>query len=95
MGTLRVDVEGVRAMAERWHAHADTLSAGEAPPAGRSCQASALAVSAGHADVVTASAALTRRVHMTATKAGLADARYVQTEAESVKRMTALDPPPT
>jgi len=87
-----VDVHGVRALTERWHAHADTLSANAAPSTGLSSQPSAFAMNAGHADVATASATLADRVRMTATKAGLADTRYVQTEAESVKRIAAIYP---
>jgi len=89
---LRVNVDGVRAMAERWHAHGDKLSASAAPATGQSHQPSALAMDAGHADVAAASAILTGRVRMTAAKAGLADSRYVQTETESAKRLATIAP---
>jgi hypothetical protein len=96
MQLLRVDTAGVRAMATRWVASADELNATLAPARlGLSCQASAAAVTAAHADAMAFTAALATRVGTHATHVGEADAGYLANEAESANEMAAVAHPVT
>ena len=93
---LRIDTVGVQAMAGRWGAAAGELSETAAPTgSGLSCQASAAAVSAAHADITAFSTALAGRVNARATRVADADTRYIATEAESSKALAAVADPVT
>ena len=60
---LRVDTAGMHAMATRWGASVGALNETVAPAGlGLSCQPSAVAVTAGHADIAVFTAALVTRV---------------------------------
>ncbi|HWF27713.1 MAG TPA: hypothetical protein VG327_04925 [Mycobacterium sp.] len=93
---LRVDTAGVPAMATRWGASAGELDASAAPAGlGLSCQASAAAVTAAHADVTAFTAALATRVGTHAAHVAEADTRYIANEADSATEMAAVTPPVT
>jgi hypothetical protein len=90
---LRVDTAGVQAMATRWDASVGELSETVAPAGlGLSCQASAAAVNAAHADIATFTAALATRVGSHAIHATEADIRYLTNEADSAGEMAAVAP---
>jgi hypothetical protein len=89
--TLRVDTAGVRAMASRWDASAGELHAVTAPvDAGSSCQPSAAAVNAAHAEVTAVTEALAARVDIRATYVAQADARYIANETHSANELTTV-----
>lgn len=91
---LRVDTAGVEAMASRWGASAGELSSTTAPAGlGLSCQASAAAVNAAHADITAFTAALAARVGVAATHVAEADTRYIASEADSANELAALASP--
>jgi hypothetical protein len=80
-------------MACRWGASAGALTAAAAPTGlGLSCQASAVAVDAAHADVSTFTSALAAQVGTRATGVVEADTRYLANEADSVNEMSAVAP---
>jgi hypothetical protein len=88
---LRVDTACVRVMATRWGAALGQLNPTAAPAGlGLSCQASAAAVNAAHADVTAFTTALAARVGARATHVTQADARYLANEADSVNEMAAV-----
>lgn len=96
MQLVRVDTGAVQAMSGRWAAAAGELTDTVAPSGlGLSCQASAAAVAAAHADVTAFTAALAIRVGGHATRIGEADAAYLANEADAAQTMTALVPPVT
>ncbi|HWF29997.1 MAG TPA: hypothetical protein VG327_16785 [Mycobacterium sp.] len=96
MQLLRVDTACVQAMATRWGASVGELNASAAPVGlGLSCQTSAVAVTAAHADVTAFTAALATRVGTHATHVAEADTRYIITEADSATEMAAVTPPVT
>ena len=83
MQPLRVDTAAVQATAARWRASVGEPNATAAPAGlGLSCQASAAAVSAAHADVTAFTAALAKRVGTRATRVVEADGRYIANEAD-------------
>jgi hypothetical protein len=90
---LRVDTGGVRAMAGSWQALAGDLGAGCAPgeAPGMSCQPSAAATSAGHADVRAGTAALAARLRAGAARVDQADTRYAANEAHSAAAASRID----
>jgi hypothetical protein len=91
---LRVDTAAVEAMASRWGASAGELGATTAPAGlGLSCQASAAAVNAAHADITAFTAALAARVGVRATHVAEADTRYIANEADSSNELAALASP--
>jgi hypothetical protein len=92
---LRVDTFGVQVMASRWQALADNLSGGTELGArlGLSCQPSAAAVNAGHADITTGTAVLAARLLAGAARVALADTRYAANEADSAATLTAVANP--
>jgi hypothetical protein len=93
MGLLRVDTAGVRAMAGRWGTSAGELNTAAAPTGlGLSCQASAAAVAAAHAEVAGFTAALATRVGTNVAHVFEADARYVANETDAVNEMSAVAP---
>ena len=93
MQLLRVDTAGVRAMATRWVASVGELNATVAPAGiGLSCQASAAAVNAAHADIMAFTAALAARVGTRATHVAEADARYLANEAAVCQRAGRCGP---
>jgi hypothetical protein len=88
---LRVDTVGVQAMAGRWDASAGELSETVAPNGfGLSCQPSAAAVNAAHADITAFTAALATRVSVRATHVAEADTRYITNEADSATELAAV-----
>jgi hypothetical protein len=88
---MRVDVAGVQAMAGRWGASVGELSDMAAPARlGLSCQASAAAVAAAHAEVTAFTAALAARVGTHGTHVSEADARYVANEADAANELSAI-----
>jgi hypothetical protein len=91
---LRVDTIGVQAMASRWAASSGELGETVAPPRlGLSCQASAVAVNAAHADVAAFTTGLAARVGVRATRVAEADTRYIANEADSAKELAGLAHP--
>lgn len=81
----------MQAMAGRWAASVGALSDTAAPAGlGLSCQASAAAVAAAHAEVTAFTAALAARVGAHATHVSEADARYVANEADAANEMSAV-----
>jgi hypothetical protein len=88
---LRVDTVGVQAMAGRWDASAGGLDETTAPTGiGLSCQASAAAVNAAHADITAFTAALATRVSVRAARVAEADTRYITNEADSAQELAAV-----
>jgi hypothetical protein len=93
---LRVDTAAVPTMAARWGASGGELSEVVASVGlGLSCQASAIAVSAAHADITAFAAALATQVGARATAVAAADACYVANEADSSNELAALARPVT
>jgi hypothetical protein len=93
---LRVDTAGVQAMATRWGVSVGELDETVAPAGlGLSCQASAAAVNAAHADVTAFTAALATQVESRATHVAEADTRYIANEADSTTELAAVTPPAT
>lgn len=92
---LRVDTAGVRVMADRWQVVAGDLRGGAQPGQGLglSCQPSAEAVTAGHADVMACTAVLAERLLAGAARVALADTRYVENEADSKATLAAVVDP--
>jgi hypothetical protein len=90
---LRVDTAGVQAIAARWGVSASELHATVAPAGlGLSCQVSAAAVNAAHADVVAFTAGLALRVGERATGVTQADTSYLAQEAASAVALEAVAP---
>lgn len=88
-----MDTAVLQGMATRWGAAADELNATLAPAGlGFSCQASAAAVNAAHAEISAFTAALAARVGTHSTQIGEADAGYLANEAESANEMSAVAP---
>jgi hypothetical protein len=88
---LRVDAAGVVAMATRWSASVGDLSDTAAPAGlGLSCQASATAVNAAHADITAFTAVLVARVDTHANQVVEADTRYIANEASSANQLAAV-----
>jgi hypothetical protein len=58
-----------------------------------SCQASAAAVNAAHADITAFTAALAARVGVRATHVAEADTRYIANDADSSNELAALASP--
>ena len=78
-------------MAARWGVSAGELQQAEAPAGlGLSCQTSAAAVDAAHADVAAFTAGLAARVSGHAGGVGQADASYLAQEAESASALSAV-----
>jgi hypothetical protein len=93
---LRVDAAGVQAKATGWGVSVGELGETVAPAGlGLSCQASAAAVNAAHADVTAFKAALATRVGTHATHVAEADTRYIANEADSTAELAAVTPPVT
>ncbi|WAC90196.1 hypothetical protein [Mycobacterium sp. Aquia_213] len=91
--TLRVDTAGVQAMATRWDAAVGELTSTAAPAGvGLSCQVSASAVNAAHADVAAFTAGLAARVGTRVSGVTAADAGYLANEAESAAEAAAVAP---
>jgi hypothetical protein len=94
MPLMRADTAAVQVMAARWAASAGELSEARGPAGGGlSCQASAFAVAAAHADVAAFTAALGTRVGAHATHVGDADAAYQANDADAANAMAALTRP--
>jgi len=88
---LYVDTVGVQAMATRWGAAVDDLNETVAPTGlGLSCQTSASAVNAAHADVAAFTAGLAARVVARATGVTQADTSYLAQEAASTAAVAAV-----
>ncbi|MBV8293627.1 MAG: hypothetical protein JOY55_17790 [Mycobacterium sp.] len=93
---LRVDTVGVQTMAGRWGTSAGELSETLAPTGfSLSCQASAAAVNAAHANVPAFTAALVARVGARAARVADVDTRYIAADAESSKALAAVADPVT
>jgi hypothetical protein len=91
---LRVDAAGVQAMATRWGVSVGELTATVAPVRlGLSCQASAAAVNAAHADITAFTTALATRVGIHATRVAEADTHYLANEADSANELAAVAGP--
>jgi hypothetical protein len=91
MQLVQVDTAAVRAMAVRWGSSAGELDASPASLGlGLSCQPSAVAVVAAHADVTGFAAALAGRVGTRAAHVVVADARYLANEADAADEMAAV-----
>jgi hypothetical protein len=89
-----VDTAGVQAMATRWGASAGDLNEAVAPTGlGLSCQTSAAAVDAAHADVAAFTAGLAARVDQRATGVVQADTSYLAQEASSTAAVAAVFQP--
>jgi hypothetical protein len=83
-------------MASRWGAAADGLHVLTAPTdAGLSCQPSAAAVTAAHAEVTAFTEALAARVDTRAMHAAETDAGYIAQEAQSVNELVTVVHPVT
>ena len=96
MRLVRVDTAAVQAMAGRWADSAGELTKTVVPAGvGLSCQASAAAVTAAHADITAFTAALATRVGGHASRVGEADASYLANEADAAHAMSAVMPPST
>jgi hypothetical protein len=88
---LRVDTLGVQVMAGRWGASAGELSETAAPNGfGLSCQPSAAAVNAAHADITAFTATLATRVSVRAAHVTEANTHYIATEADSAEELAAV-----
>jgi hypothetical protein len=88
---LRVDTVGVHAMAIRWGVSAGELDDTVTPARlGLSCQASAAAVNAAHADVAAFTSGLAARVGTHASHVSEADTRYLANEADADTSMAAV-----
>jgi hypothetical protein len=88
---LRVDTAGIQAMATRWGASVGELTATVAPVRlGLSCQASATAVNAAHADITAFTVALATRVENRATHVAEADTRYIANETGSTTELAGV-----
>ena len=88
---VRVDTAGMRAMAARWGASVGELKETVAPAGlGLSCQPSAVAVNAGHADIAFFTAALANRVRTRAIHVAEAESRYLANEADSANELAAV-----
>lgn len=86
-----MDTAGVQAMAARWGVSAGELQQAEAPTGlGLSCQTSAAAVDAAHADVAAFIAGLGAQVSGHADGVTAADASYLAQEAESASALSAV-----
>jgi hypothetical protein len=91
---LRVDTAGVQAMAARWSASVGDLHEVAAPTGlGLSCQSSAAAVDAAHADVAAFTAGLASRVGERATGVVGATGSYLAQEAASTAALAAVVQP--
>jgi hypothetical protein len=92
---LRVDNAGVRVMADRWQVLAGDLGGVGEPGEGLglSCQPSALAVTAGHADITACTAVLAERLLGGAARVAVADNRYAANEADSAATLAAVADP--
>lgn len=90
--TLRVDTAGVQVMASRWQAFTSDLSGGSEPGAGLglSCQPSAAAMDAGHADVTAGTIVLAGRLLAGAARVAEADTGYTANEADSATTLAAV-----
>jgi hypothetical protein len=89
-----VSASPVQAMATRWGASAGELNATVAPAGlGLSCQPSATAVNAAHAQIAAFTAALAARVGVRATHVAEADTRYIANEADSANQLAAVAHP--
>jgi hypothetical protein len=88
---LRVDTVGVQAMASSWGASAGELNE-TVPPnrLGLSCQPSAAAVNAAHADTIAFTAALAARVGDRAVHVTQANTRYITNETGSATALAAV-----
>jgi hypothetical protein len=94
MEQLRVDTAALQAMASRWAASAGQLREIAAPAGlGLSCQASAAAVSAAHADVGAFISGLAVRVGNRGSGVSAADIRYVANESHSANVVESVAPP--
>jgi hypothetical protein len=87
---LRAATEELHVAASGWHALAGELSAPAPGAPGPSFQPSAAAVTAIHAQVAAASAALTARTKITAVKTTAAATAYIETEEASAGMLDAL-----
>jgi hypothetical protein len=88
---IRVDTAGVQAMSGRWSVLVGDLSGILAPAvSGFSCQSSAAAVNAAHADIAALKASLVARVQTRAIDVAEADSRYVANEANSANQLAAV-----
>ena len=87
---MYVDIAGVQAMSGDWAGLIGELSGSRPPTTGFSCQASAAAVSAAHADIAAFTASLVAHVQARGMEVAEADSRYVANEADSVKRLAAM-----
>lgn len=93
MQPLRVNTAAVHVMATRWAAQVEELDATVPPSAPRSsCQASAAAVEAAHADIAAFTASLSRRVGTHSAHVGAADAGYLANDAQAANEMAAIAP---
>ena len=93
---LRLDTAGVQAMATRWGVSVGELDETVAPAGlGLSCQASAAAVNAAHADTTAFTAALAARVASRATHIAEAGTRYIADETSSANELAAVAHPVT
>lgn len=86
---LRIDVAGLQTMAARWGG-LDTTPAALPAALGPSCQASAAAVNAAHADVTAFTTALAARVGDHSARVVAADNLYVANEAGSAGELASL-----
>jgi hypothetical protein len=89
---LRVNVDDVQGTAAYYQASAGRLAGGTPTGAGRSFQPSTAAVQAVHAGAAMTRAALSTRTAATGLRLSEADARYVETEAESAAKLHAVSP---
>lgn len=83
MGGFRVDVDDVQVTAACYQVSAGRLSGGAPAGVEQTLQPSAAAVHAVHAGAATTRAALSARTAATGVRVAVADARYVENEAES------------
>lgn len=89
-----MDTAAVQAMATRWGNSAGDLHAVAAPSGlGLSCQTSAAAVDAAHAEVAAFTTGLAARVGQHASGVVAADTSYLAQEAESTAAMSAVYQP--
>jgi hypothetical protein len=92
MGTLRVDVDGVQALADRTQGLAGELVVGSAPTGlGASGWSSDAAVNAVHAAATATGDALAARMQTTAAKIAAAEARFAAREASSSNELAAVE----
>ena len=90
MRELRVSVDDVHLTAASYQASAGKLAGGASASAGRSFQPSAAAVQAVHAGAAMTRAALSARTAATGVRVTEANARYLQSEAESATKLHAV-----